>query len=352
MAGLKDLYLIAYNLACCSGWAGILYVALPVVVGALLTDPATIGQALASVYATADLADVLFYVQTAALLEIVHAALGLVRSPVVVTALQVGSRIAALFAITRSPDAQAQFGAGLMILSWALVEVPRYLFYVFAIVSGDATKKTPFPLFWLRYSLFAVLYPTGITGELTVFLAAAKDSVFLNAYGEQYARAMYYFIMSFPVIYAPGALPMILNMAANRRSAFKKRFAKPPPPPKAPVGAEFPEDGKGGRSTSEAGKKVIAAAFAGAGDTDAQLACVKFAAMLLNHGTEQRTGLSMLLRGPSIRPAARARWPSVLSRRAPCAAVCSSSTSSRATQKAEKENYRSSWRSSVTHCHA
>jgi hypothetical protein len=39
--------------------------------------------------------------------------------------------------------------------------------------------------------------------------------------------------------------------------AFKKRFAKPPPPPKAPVGAEFPEDSKGGRSTSEVLEKVL-----------------------------------------------------------------------------------------------
>ncbi|WP_204269040.1 protein tyrosine phosphatase-like domain-containing protein, partial [Klebsiella aerogenes] len=46
-------------------------------------------------------------------------------------------------------------GAALMIFSWALVEVPRYLFYVAAIVTGDATKGTPYPLFWLRYSLFA-----------------------------------------------------------------------------------------------------------------------------------------------------------------------------------------------------
>jgi len=56
-----------------------------------------------------------------------------------------------------------------------------------------------------------------------------------------------------------------MNMVGNRKSAFKKRFAPPPAPPKAPVGAEFPEDGKGGRSTSEVGKAVIAAALSGAG---------------------------------------------------------------------------------------
>lgn len=45
--------------------------------------------------------------------------------------------------------------------SWALVEVPRYAFYAMNLLGS-----VPYPLFWLRYSLFAILYPTGITGEL------------------------------------------------------------------------------------------------------------------------------------------------------------------------------------------
>ena len=152
----------------------------------------------------------------------------------------------------------AQFGAGLMILSWALVEVPRYAFYVAALITGDATKKTPYPLFWLRYSLFAILYPTGITGELTVFLKAAKDTIFLNFLGPESTSLMYYFIMSFPVIYAPGALPMIFNMAGNRKKAMKKRFARPPPPPR---GLCWPVDAKrGDRGSTPVAKAILAAA--------------------------------------------------------------------------------------------
>eukprot|EP00566_Odontella_aurita_P004693 CAMPEP_0113556302 /NCGR_PEP_ID=MMETSP0015_2-20120614/17185_1 /TAXON_ID=2838 /ORGANISM="Odontella" /LENGTH=761 /DNA_ID=CAMNT_0000457651 /DNA_START=72 /DNA_END=2357 /DNA_ORIENTATION=- /assembly_acc=CAM_ASM_000160 len=270
----KDMYLILYNAACCGGWAYVLSLGLPSVLLTLASDPFNLPSALSEVYSAGDgmLAEVLYYVQTAALLEIVHAAVGFVRSPVVITALQVGSRIAALFAIAHSPASQVQFGAGLMILSWASVEVPRYLFYVSAIVTGDATKKTPYPLFWLRYSLFAVLYPTGITGELTVFLSAAKDSAFLNLYGEGYASLMYYFIMSFPVIYAPGALPMIFNMAGNRRSAFKKRFARPPPPPR---GIVFPvsstKNGKDVRSSTPVGKSILSAAIGAVDSTKASM---------------------------------------------------------------------------------
>jgi very-long-chain (3R)-3-hydroxyacyl-CoA dehydratase len=69
--------------------------------------------------------------------------------------------------------------------SWGLVEVPRYLFYALNLVNA-----VPYPLFWLRYryetfpncktaltlsfslSLFAILYPTGITGEVGCMVKA------------------------------------------------------------------------------------------------------------------------------------------------------------------------------------
>jgi hypothetical protein len=249
----KDGYLIAYNVACCAGWAMVLSLAVQTLINNGLSF-----DSLASIYDAPSLSKTLTYVQTAALLEIVHAAIGFVRSPVFITTLQVGSRIAALLAVTQSSQAAHQFGAGMMIISWAAVEVPRYAFYIAALITGDATKKTPFPLFWLRYSLFAVLYPTGIVGELTVFLGASKDDAFLNMFGENKAYLMYYFIMSFPVIYAPGALPMIFNMAANRKKAFKKRFAKPAPPA---MGLVWPIDKKGGRSSTPVAKEILAAAI-------------------------------------------------------------------------------------------
>jgi len=142
-----------------------------------------------------------------------------------------------------------------MILSWSLVEVPRYAFYLAALVTGDATKKTPYPLFWLRYSLFAVLYPTGIVGEMTVFLAAAGDLNFFNSP----LRAYYGYVL--PLVYFFGSPFMIFNMVSNRKNAFKKRFAKPPPPPHGLCWP--PVDAKGGstRSSTETNKAIVAAAL-------------------------------------------------------------------------------------------
>jgi hypothetical protein len=155
-----------------------------------------------------------------------------------------------------------------MVLSWSSVEVPRYAFYVAALITGDATKKTPYPLFWLRYSLFAVLYPTGIVGELSVFLAAAHDAPFVAIFGR---IGTVYYATFLPIVYFFGSPFMVMNMIGNRKNAMKKRFARTPPPPR---GIVWPLDSKGGRSSTDTNKAVIAAAV-GAVDPAAASAIVK-----------------------------------------------------------------------------
>ena len=109
------MYLIVYNLSCCAGWSLILAAAVQSVAYDAPKDG--LKDALASVYSNGEIAlpavdslgDLLFYTQSAALLEIVHAAVGLVRSPVMVTAMQVMSRIVALLAVTYAPTAQSKW---------------------------------------------------------------------------------------------------------------------------------------------------------------------------------------------------------------------------------------------------
>ncbi|GMH63005.1 hypothetical protein TL16_g03606, partial [Triparma laevis f. inornata] len=252
----KDCYLIAYNAACIFGWAYVLQQELSLFDPSTLTNVDTLKASLSAAYnSPPTLSPALIIVQSAALMEIVHSAVGLVRSPVIVTAMQVMSRIIALFAVVYSPAAQAHFGSGLMILGWSLVEVPRYAFYVAALISGDATKGTPYPLFYLRYSLFYVLYPLGISGE-----NAMNDPAFTSALPSvpYSAHALYWFYAFTLAIYVPGGPFMYMNMVGNRKSAMRKRFAKPRPPPK---GLVFPTDKKGGKSTGEAGKAALAAAI-------------------------------------------------------------------------------------------
>lgn len=103
----KDVYLVAYNTACCLGWTVVLVLAIASLFDSVVGQSIPLLEACKSVYG--DVAIWLQISQTAALMEIVHAAVGFVRSPVVITAAQVSSRILALVGIVSAPTAQGNF---------------------------------------------------------------------------------------------------------------------------------------------------------------------------------------------------------------------------------------------------
>ena len=106
---LTDVYLIGYNNVCCVGWAMVWAIAVWSVIVGVVQDKLPVQEVLAKVYSQDGLSTVLLCSQTAALLEIVHAGTGLVRSPVVVTFMQVMSRIVAIIALAYSVEAQSKF---------------------------------------------------------------------------------------------------------------------------------------------------------------------------------------------------------------------------------------------------
>ena len=74
------------------------------------------------------------------------------------------ARLLVLWAIVDvAPPSQASWAFSLCVSAWALVEVPRYIFYVWKLVDAE---HVPSVLTWLRYSLFIPLYPAGIAGEM------------------------------------------------------------------------------------------------------------------------------------------------------------------------------------------
>ena len=238
-------YLVLYNASCLVGWAYALYQGLTVLSG-------DVWPSLAGVWAVAG--PTVLVVQSAMTLEIFHAGLGFVRSPVFVTAMQVTSRLWVMLCPAYG-DGSSPW-TGMMVISWAMVEVIRYSFYLAALLM----KVIPYPIFYARYSAFAILYPTGIAGELgTAYVALQQPS--LTAY-----HAIIRFIM---YLYVPGGPFMYLNMVGNRKSAFKKRFA---PPPKPERGCAFPQDKKGARSTTAPNRAAIAAAIEGCGPRAAKAA--------------------------------------------------------------------------------
>eukprot|EP01104_Vermistella_antarctica_P005936 TRINITY_DN16682_c0_g1_i1.p1 TRINITY_DN16682_c0_g1~~TRINITY_DN16682_c0_g1_i1.p1 ORF type:complete len:760 (+),score=228.59 TRINITY_DN16682_c0_g1_i1:73-2280(+) len=235
---LGKIYLLAYNLASCFGWAYILFL----VVKSYQAD-----ETASELYEK--VGEPLMYVQSAALLEVFHSLLGLVRSPVVTTLMQVASRLLLVWGFTsRFEVSQAHWSLFLMAGSWALVEVPRYLFYALNLFM----KNVPYPVFFLRYSLFMVLYPSGITGEIMQMVAALATIKSISI------PAWYAVILIF-LVYLPGSPFMYFHMVAQRKRASRARTMGDRPP-RALEGLVFPKSKGEERSTTAAGKAAFAAA--------------------------------------------------------------------------------------------
>mmetsp|Transcript_22777 Transcript_22777/g.50657 ORF Transcript_22777/g.50657 Transcript_22777/m.50657 type:complete len:195 (-) Transcript_22777:92-676(-) len=166
-------------------------------------------------------------VQTAAVLEVVHSLVGLVKSPWVTALMQVFSRVWTLWAVMHvAPSAQTSIFTLLACSSWALVEVPRYAFYALNLLDA-----VPYPLLWLRYSLFAVLYPTGITGELgcmymaALFLAGVDTPFDLDIAKlqtqPQENLALLALVVFVAVTYIPGSPTMYGHMVKTRKKQLE-----------------------------------------------------------------------------------------------------------------------------------
>lgn len=153
----KVFYLVLYNLIQCFGWLAIL----------LVTSSHVLFEFnFVGIY---DKTAIFLYIfQTGALLEILHAVFGLVKSNPIITAVQVYSRLFVLWGIIYSvPEIQNSVGVFMCLEAWSIAEIIRYAFYTFNLLG-----EVPHSIIWCRYTLFIILYPVGVTGELlSQFLA-------------------------------------------------------------------------------------------------------------------------------------------------------------------------------------
>ena len=203
-------YLFLYNAGQVAGWS------------LLLAQGCShlLNHGLAGLYAQTSLTLQVF--QTAAVLEILHAALGLVRSPVMVTFQQVFSRVYVTWAILHiCPPSQDSIGFPLLLFAWTITEIIRYSMYAINLFSSP-----PFPLTWLRYTFFIIAYPAGVTGELLCSFSAMifsfeKDllSIHLpNALNVTFSFPLV--ILGIMLLYIPLFPPMYLHMFAQRKKVL------------------------------------------------------------------------------------------------------------------------------------
>ncbi|PAV77859.1 hypothetical protein WR25_19986 [Diploscapter pachys] len=154
------LYLFVYNAAQVLGWSIIL---IKTVFGLME------GLKWKDLYESVQLEVEIF--QTAAILEVLHSVLGLVRSPLGTTLMQVSSRLALVWPILHvASSSRHSLGVPLLLLAWSITEVIRYSFYALSLFNS-----VPYFIIWLRYTTFIVLYPTGVTGELLTLFAGLPE---------------------------------------------------------------------------------------------------------------------------------------------------------------------------------
>ncbi|XP_068616579.1 LOW QUALITY PROTEIN: very-long-chain (3R)-3-hydroxyacyl-CoA dehydratase-like [Brachionichthys hirsutus] len=150
--GLKRGYLFMYNLVQFLGFSWV-FVNMTVRLFVLGQD---------SFYDTFHTtADVMYFCQMMAVLEVVNPLLGLVKTGFFPAMIQVAGRNVILFVIFGSLDEmQSKPVVFFVFYLWSIIEIFRYPFYMLACLGTEWKLLT-----WVRHSLWMPLYPAGVVAE-------------------------------------------------------------------------------------------------------------------------------------------------------------------------------------------
>jgi len=212
-SAVRRIYLAVYNWIVFAGWAQVLYYAIL----------ALWSSGHEAVYSAVERP--LQFAQTAAIMEILHGLVGLVRSPVSATLPQIGSRLFLTWGILWSfPETRFHILVTTLVISWSITEIIRYSFFGMK----EALGFTPSWLLWLRYSTFMVLYPTGISSEVGLiwialpYIKASEKYCFRLPNRWNFSYDYYFTSILALMIYIPGSPHMFTYMLSQRKKALSK----------------------------------------------------------------------------------------------------------------------------------
>jgi len=213
----SDIYLFLYNAVQVAGWGSILVKTVTGLLGGLSNE---------QLYQNVETELQIF--QTAAVLEIFHIALGLVRSPLATTITQVYSRVFVVWMILfKVASSRSSFGVPMLLIAWSVTEVVRYSFYALNLI-----KSVPWILIWMRYTFFIVLYPMGASGEVITMLSALgeigrkKHFTIEMPNAMNFAFSFYYFVILLCLYYIPGFPQLYGYMFQQRKKILSTDSAK------------------------------------------------------------------------------------------------------------------------------
>ncbi|CAG4922397.1 unnamed protein product [Colias eurytheme] len=207
LSAVGKLYLIAYNSVQTLGWSYMLWQTL-----VHFLNRGTLDTFWEEIKWT------VYIFQNAAVLEILHAAVGLVPSGVFLVLMQVFSRVFLVcggFMIAHGPTVSP--GLPVCVFAWSITEIIRYSYYALNIM-----KVVPENLLFLRYSTFLFLYPIGITGELLCWYHTLDEVVEKQIFTISMPNTWnfifnyYYFLVIYMLSYIP-LFPVLFGHMLKQR---------------------------------------------------------------------------------------------------------------------------------------
>ncbi|KAJ6662926.1 hypothetical protein lerEdw1_011130 [Lerista edwardsae] len=113
-------------------------------------------------------ADMMYFCQMLAFVEILNTLLGLVRAPLAPVLLQVCGRNFVLFLVLGGvEEMQSKAVVFFVFYLWSMIEIFRYPFYMLSCIDIEWKVLT-----WIRYTIWIPLYPLGILAEAVSMIQA------------------------------------------------------------------------------------------------------------------------------------------------------------------------------------
>uniref|UniRef100_A0A672P1Q9 Very-long-chain (3R)-3-hydroxyacyl-CoA dehydratase n=1 Tax=Sinocyclocheilus grahami TaxID=75366 RepID=A0A672P1Q9_SINGR len=164
------------------------------------------------------IADVMYFCQMLAIMEVINPAVGLVKTGVMPAFIQVMGRNFILFVIFGTlEDMQNKPVVFFVFYLWSTIEIFRYPFYMLACIDTEWKLLT-----WLRYTIWIPLYPLGVLAEAVALIQSIPifDETKLLSIALPKAIGM---SLSFSYILQLYLVIMFLGLFINFRHLFKQR---------------------------------------------------------------------------------------------------------------------------------
>ncbi|CAO2839985.1 unnamed protein product [Amaranthus hypochondriacus] len=210
MARLSNLYLFIYNLLQTIGWA--------IAFWRILIDFSTTHSFNAAFASSGQLICLL---QKVAFLEVIHGALGIVPSGVLLPLMQWGGRTHYLLALVGNiVEVQESQSIFVTFVAWSISEVIRYSNYALSCIG-----KCPYWSTYIRYTLFIPVYPVGVAGEMWLMYQALPYIKEKDLYRNFFATLPFSYLTFVKVVlvcYPFLWLKLYLHLLKQRRSKLRK----------------------------------------------------------------------------------------------------------------------------------